>query len=125
MSAWCSEFISASTSAKCGPRSTGGRSPARSRFADAFLNCFYADWLAHGQAAIKSLRDQKPTDYVRIAAAILPKVLNVKAEPLDALSDAELSERIAALAAELGLEIRAAAPPRRAGGPRDPGEAGG
>ena len=69
---------------------------ARDELGDAFIADFFADWQQHGPDVIGRLRDEKPADYVRIAAAILPKERNPRPDPIDELTDAELFERIAA-----------------------------
>ncbi len=88
---------------------------ARDALADKFIGDFLADWREHGHEAIAALRKDKPSDYVRIAASILPKERNAKPDPLDELTDAELFERLARVASHAGLEIRAAVPGERAG----------
>ena len=83
---------------------------ARDELGDAFIADFFADWQQHGPDVIGRLRDEKPADYVRIAAAILPKERNPRPDPIDELTDAELFERIASVATRTGLEVRAAVP---------------
>ena len=94
---------------------------ARDELGDAFIADFLADWQQHGPDVIGRLRAEKPADYVRIAAAILPKERNPRPDPIDELTDAELFERIASVATRTGLEVRAVAVPGRtieATGPR-------
>jgi hypothetical protein len=55
-----------------------------------FVSDFLADWQEHGPAAIVQLRKESIRDYVRIAAQILPKELNIKAESLDNMDDSAL-----------------------------------
>jgi len=74
-----------------------------------FIADIFSDWQAHGRSVLETLRSEKPADYVRIAAAVLPKERNVQPEPLDELTDAELFDRLARLLAEAGFEIRAVA----------------
>jgi hypothetical protein len=89
----------------------GARPPeARDKLGEAFMADFYADWCEQGRAAIKAMRDEKPGEYVRIAASLLPKEPNLEVDPIDELTDAELAELIAQFAALAGLEIRAVAP---------------
>jgi hypothetical protein len=91
------------------------RSCRRDALGEKFVADFLADWQQNGATAIAALRAEKPSDYVRIAASILPKERNAKPEPLDELTDAELLERIGRVAARAGFEIRAAAPAERGG----------
>jgi hypothetical protein len=102
----------------------GTRPPeARDKLAEAFLADLYADWCEQGKAAIAALRAEKPGEYVRIAASLLPKEPNLEVDPIDELTDAELAELIAQLAALAGLEIRAVAPAGGAGAAGDESEA--
>ncbi len=91
----------------------------RDALADAFIADFFADWREHGHEAIAAVRADKPADYLRIAVAILPKERNAKPESIDELTDAELFDRLAHLAARAGLEVRARARGEGAAPPRD------
>ena len=51
---------------------------ARAKLGEAFLTAVLADWEAKGSAALAELREQKPADYVKLVASILPR------EPSDA-----------------------------------------
>ena len=97
-----------------GKRASARPPDARAKLGEAFMADFYADWCEQGRAAIAALRVEKPGEYVRIAASLLPKEPNLEVDPIDELTDAELADRIARLAALAGLEIRAVAP---GGGP--------
>ncbi len=96
--------------------------PVRDERGEQFVADLFADWEAHGRGVLATLRTEKPADYVRIAAAVLPKEKSPNPEPLDELTDAELFERIVRVAARAGLDIRSAAPVERAGA-ADDGEA--
>jgi hypothetical protein len=74
--------------------------------AETFVDAFLADWRVHGAQTITQLRTEKPADYVRIAASLFAKEVAHEVDPLDALTDAALAERIDEIAASLGLEIR-------------------
>jgi hypothetical protein len=90
---------------------TGSRtSEARDKLAEAFMADFCADWCEHGKKTIEAMRGEKPGEYVRIVASLLPKELNPEVDPIDELTDAELAERIAQVAARAGLELRAVPP---------------
>jgi hypothetical protein len=96
---------------------------ARDKLAEAFMADFCADWCQQGKAAIAAMRAEKPGEYVRIAASLLPKEPNLEVDPIDELTDAELAERIAQVAALAGLEIQAVAPAGGAGPASDESEA--
>lgn len=69
---------------------------ARNKLGEAFLEALCADFQEHGVAAIQTVRAEKPDQYLKVIASILPKEFHVKDLSLDDMSDAEL---IAALAA--------------------------
>jgi hypothetical protein len=71
----------------------------RAALAEAFLIAFLADWREDGAKAIKAMRTEKPGDYVKLVAALLPKEFAPRDEPLDDLTDAEIAAHIAELAA--------------------------
>jgi len=76
---------------------------ARVRLSEAFFRDFLADWEEHGQEALARFREERPHDYVRVMAGLVPKHLNMDMETneLEALSDEELAAQFNALLAEL------------------------
>ena len=48
---------------------------ARSKLGEAFLKELLVDWEQHGAKAIVDMREDKPADYVKVVASILPKEL--------------------------------------------------
>jgi hypothetical protein len=75
---------------------------------EAFVKALEADFIAHGAKAIAALRDDKPTDYVKIVAALRAKGAGGAVDPLREMTDAELDRQIEELARRAGLEIRPA-----------------
>jgi hypothetical protein len=55
-------------SGNLGGRPTG----ARNRLCSTFLRDLVEDWEQHGKAAIQIMRMERPRDYVRVVAGILP-----------------------------------------------------
>lgn len=78
---------------------------ARNKLGEAFLNDFLNDWEENGSDAIKTMREERPHEYVKVAASILPKEMNVKISEFDELTDDQLDSRINQLADALKLEI--------------------
>jgi hypothetical protein len=78
---------------------------SRGKFGEAFLTDFLDDWEEHGKAAIKQVREERPQDYLKVAASILPKEVKVQVSELEEMSDDELDRRIRALANAISLEI--------------------
>ncbi len=65
---------------------------SRHKLSEAFIAELCADFHAHGSEVIARVREDRPQDYLRIIASILPKDVNVTApNPLEALSDEELA----------------------------------
>jgi hypothetical protein len=54
----------------------------------------YADWCKHGVAAIEKVRQERPADYLKIIASIIPKEVHVRERSLEDMSDEELSAMI-------------------------------
>lgn len=70
---------------------------SRTAFAETFLKDFIADWEEHGADAITTVRKEKPAEYLKVAASLLPKDINLNLtneaqleKLLDKYSDEEL-----------------------------------
>ena len=70
---------------------------ARSKLGEAFLAAMLADWEEHGVSVIERVRLDKPDVYLKVAASLLPRELNVRSDELDDLTDEQLEQRIRAL----------------------------
>ena len=71
---------------------------ARNRLSENFLNAFARDFEQHGAAVIEKVRNERPQDYLKVAASLLPKQMEIEAgrtRPLSELSDGELLHLIA------------------------------
>lgn len=76
-----------------------GRLPGtRVKLQGDFIKALAEDFEANGVEAIRLSREEKPTEYIRIVASLLPKELEVK-RSIDGLSDAELDAAIATVRA--------------------------
>lgn len=68
---------------------------ARSRFSEAFLADFLAAWEEHGKVLLDRVANEQPGIFLRVAAQIVPKELNVDMErrsrPVEELTDDELT----------------------------------
>lgn len=97
----------------------GGRPKgSRNKLGEAFLDDMFADWEAHGKEAIARTRDEKPEQYLKVVASILPRELNVNVNEVDSLTDDELIERIRALDAAIRPYLALAGEGEVAGGIR-------
>ena len=69
----------------------------RARLGEAFLEALHEDFKSHGVKAIQVVREERPQDYLKVVASILPKELNVNTTALGDMSDDELTATLVAL----------------------------
>ena len=63
----------------------GGRPKgARAKLGEAFLNALQEDFAANGIDAIATVRDEKPDQYLKVIASILPKELELTDDTVQA-----------------------------------------
>ena len=77
---------------------------SRNKFSEKFIEDFYADWQEFGVEAIAIVRDTATNDYLKIAAGLLSKEVNVNVSKYDGLSDGELVRIAEDMARGLGPE---------------------
>lgn len=76
----------------------GGRPKgARNKLGEAFLEALHDDFQEHGIKAVETVRTEKPDQYLKVIASILPKDLNITMNKFDDISEEELIERLRAL----------------------------
>ncbi|MEM9122180.1 MAG: hypothetical protein AAGB03_02555 [Pseudomonadota bacterium] len=98
----------------------GGRPlGARNRLGAAFLQALQDDFDDHGEAAIAAVRSDKPLDYLKIIASILPKDLAVSIEMNEAFTDDDLDREIRKASRALGYTLLEATPKEPVGGESD------
>ena len=79
----------------------GGKAKgARNRLQGAFINALADDFDQHGVSAIQAARIDDPVGYIKAIASLMPKQVE-QAQPLEDLTDAELTAGIALLRARL------------------------
>ena len=75
--------------------SGGGRPKgSRNKLGEQFLEALAQDFAEHGQQAIVDCREEKPTEYVKIVASLLPKELLVRKDPVDEMSNEEIADAL-------------------------------
>lgn len=74
---------------------------SRNKLTEAFIEAMHASFVAHGPDTIEIVRTEKPDQYLKVIASLVPKDVNLTVNNLDDLSDAELAERIQSLATQL------------------------
>jgi len=72
---------------------------AKQKLGEFFLADMLAAWEAKGKAAIDRVIEERPHEFIKAVAAILPKDVNIRTEAVQELSDDELATALAALRA--------------------------
>jgi hypothetical protein len=81
---------------------------SRNKLGEQFLAALQTDFETHGVKVIKKVREERPHEYLKVVASILPKELDLGISPYDSMTDAQLkSQFLAALreAQALGFDI--------------------
>jgi hypothetical protein len=88
--------MSNDTKFKPGHLSRGGRRKgSRDRIATALLEEIAKDFEAHGAEAVKIARMERPVEYLRVVASLLPKEFEITTQNItNTLSDEELENLI-------------------------------
>lgn len=87
-----------------------GRAPgSRNKLGEDFIEALHADFKTHGPAVIAKVRDEKPDQYLKVIASIVPKDLNVNVNNFDGMSDDELRHELRDLAGLLAAFVGDAA----------------
>jgi hypothetical protein len=78
-----------------GQAKVGGRAKGvRNRLSHSFLEALQKDFAEHGEEAIRICRIEKPNEYVKIVAGLLPKELDITNNTLTEIDDTQLVEFI-------------------------------
>ncbi len=85
--------LSTRFSSKRQPEKTGRPRESRDRLTSKFLYEFAAHFDIHGAKAIKALYESDPEAYVRVAASLLPKEIEVSRK-MDGMDDDKLTAAI-------------------------------
>lgn len=74
---------------------------ARNKLGEAFIQALHDDFNEHGVDAIVQVRDEKPDQYLKVIASLLPKDVNLNVNSEVELSDDELIDRLRSLNATI------------------------
>lgn len=66
---------------------------SRNKLGEVFLSELCADFELHGKSVIETVRKEKPDQYLKVVASILPKELTIETNPFQDMTDHELVER--------------------------------
>jgi len=75
---------------------------ARCKLQEAFLEDLQASWEQHGKNVIETVIADRPQDYLKVVANLLPRDVNLNLNENTDLTDAQLIERIRRLDAAIG-----------------------
>jgi len=59
-----------------------------------FIQAIAEDFENHGAAVIERVRQERPTDYLKVVASLLPKDVNITARSLDDLTNDQLMRKL-------------------------------
>lgn len=76
---------------------------ARNKLGEDFIVALHDDFQTGGVAAIQAVRTERPHEYLKVIASLLPKELKVTTE--SDLTDDQLDQRIKQLASAISLEL--------------------
>ena len=67
---------------------------SRNKLGEDFVQALQSDFAEHGAEAIVEVRENRPQDYLKVIAGILPKDVNIKVNPLEEMTDEQLLARL-------------------------------
>jgi hypothetical protein len=68
---------------------------SKHRLSEEFVAALCEDFERHGIAVIERVRSEKPADYLRVIASVIPREITVNPSPLEDMSDDELLDNLA------------------------------
>ena len=76
---------------------------SRNKLGEDFVSALQEDFQLHGKKVIVEVRTDRPADYLKIIASILPKQLEIKEGSFDGISDEQLAALVMAARSALGI----------------------
>jgi hypothetical protein len=74
---------------------------SRNKLAQDFIDKVYEDWQAHGAAAIVAMREQSPSKYCTLVAALIPQHFKVEHDHTLMLNEEELRAKMVEIRTKL------------------------
>lgn len=75
---------------------------SRNKLGEAFLEDLLVSWEANGPEVITRVIAEKPEQYLKVIASLMPKDLNVNVNPVGDMTDEQLIDRMKRLDAAIG-----------------------
>ena len=79
---------------------------SRHKLSEDYFKALAEDFENHGKDAIAKMREDRPGDYIRVIASLVPKDLNLNVNEYDHLTDEQLADRLEQLDRELEPYMR-------------------
>ena len=73
------------------PKQGGRAKGVRNRLSHCFLEALQKDFAEHGEEAIRICGIERPSEYVKIVAGLMPKELEISHNTLESIDDNELT----------------------------------
>ena len=83
------------------PNPNGRPKGSRNKLGEAFIAALHDDFQEHGVAAIQVVRAEKPDQYLKVIASLLPKDVNLNISDRNEMTDDELIASIRSLTASV------------------------
>jgi hypothetical protein len=74
---------------------------SRHKRSESFIAALHADFVQHGACAIQRVREERPADYLKVVASLIPKELHVQDASLEDMSDQELMDIVTLLRSQI------------------------
>ncbi len=72
---------------------------SRNKLGEDFINALAQDFAKHGTEVLATVRVEKPADYIKVIASLMPKHVEIKDVALDELDRSELASFLDAIRA--------------------------
>ena len=76
---------------------------SRNKLGEAFITALHNDFQAHGVEVIETVRTERPHEYLKVVASLLPKQVEIKEGAFDGISDDDLAALVVAAKSALGI----------------------
>ena len=95
----------------------GGRPKgSRNKLGEQFVEALQADFEEHGKKAIEIVRAEKPDQYLKVIASLLPRDVNLTVNEFEGKSDDDIRRELRELAGTLAAFVGTEGDPDEAGG---------
>lgn len=91
---------------------------AKSKLSNDFLEALQEDFAEHGKEAITATRTEKPDQYLKVIASLVPKDINLNVNEFEGKSDDDIRRELRELAATLSAFVGAEGDQDETGGTR-------